>query len=187
MRSPRLAAQAEWKGARVTTPPGSSTEKHGSGGFAETTWNTAQSSSRSSLAKRGSARTWGRRSMPTTSTLESGWVLKSNAYVQHTKPLIPHSLIYGFYKLGCSFNCQLHLTLKTLGFSRLVSKFQVRQHPLQPFHLVFASMFWPGWVRQCSKETTWLWDHWSQVFSGMIKLAVRANRKLKVSCRRERL
>lgn len=74
MHSPKRAAQDEWRGARVTIPLASSIEKRGSGGSAATTWNIAPSSSRSSSAKRGSARTWGLRLTPTTSTLEFGWV-----------------------------------------------------------------------------------------------------------------
>ena len=74
MRSPKRAARAAWRGARATTPPASSIGKPGSGGSAATTWNTAPSFSRSSWARRGSARTWGLRSTPTTSTSEFGWV-----------------------------------------------------------------------------------------------------------------
>lgn len=54
----------------------------------------------------------------------------------------------------------------------------------------FAAIVGPWWrqrARQRSRETRRLWERWSQVFPGMIKLAVRAYRKLKVSCRRERL
>lgn len=34
-------------------------------------------------------------------------------------------------------------------------------------------------MRQRSRETRRLWDRWIQVFSGMIKLAVRALQKIK--------
>lgn len=79
MHSPKRAAQAEWRGAHVTTPPASSIEKRGSGGSAETTWNIAPSFSRSSSAKRRSARTWGLKLTPKTSTLEFGWVWTNKA------------------------------------------------------------------------------------------------------------
>lgn len=79
MRSLKRAARAEWRGAHVTIPPASSTEKRGSGGSAATTWNIAPSFSRSFSAKRGSARTWGLRSTPTTSTSEFGWVGRQRA------------------------------------------------------------------------------------------------------------
>lgn len=74
MRLPKPVAQAEWSGAHVTNPPASSIGRHGSGGSAATIWNTAPSFSKSSSARRRSAKTWGLRSMRKTSMLEFGWV-----------------------------------------------------------------------------------------------------------------
>ena len=78
--SPKHAAQAAWRGARATTPPESSIGKRGSGGSAGTTWNTAPSFWRSSLARRWSTGTWGLRWTPTTSTLAFGWVRTNEPY-----------------------------------------------------------------------------------------------------------